>query len=250
RVVRARFTTGPMTTQNYHTFFVQDTWKVGNRLTIDPGLRYEQQTLNGDVITGFTLKNNWAPRVGATFDATGDGKTKVYGNYGRFYARMPNDLAARALSSEVTITRGDYFDANLTQPIPDGTLAGGQTTHLVLSGAVAGDTIDPNTKMSYTDELVAGLEREILPHTRVGVRYFRRDLGRMLEDVADCPMAAYFLDATSSICGSVSYILTNPTAATPINPAVVAADPDFAGVAFADPVHTYNAVELTLNRRL
>jgi hypothetical protein len=250
RVVRALFTTGPTTTQHYESFFVQDTWKVGNRLTVDPGLRYEQETLNGDVISGYSLKNNWAPRIAATFDATGDGKTKVYGNWGRFYARMPNDLAARALSSEVTLTRGDYFDANLTQPIPDGTLAGGQTTHLVMTGAVAGDTIDPNSKMSYMNEVVAGFEREILPNTSVGVRYIRRDLGRMLEDVANCPMAAYFVDSTSSICGSVSYILTNPTAATPVNPAVIAADPDFAGVTFADPVHVYNAVEMTLNRRL
>ena len=48
----------------------------------------------------------------------------------------------------------------------------------------------------------------------------------------------------------MSYILTNPSSATPINPAVVAADPEFAGVSFADPVHVYNAVEITLNRRL
>jgi outer membrane receptor protein involved in Fe transport len=250
RVVRARFTTGPETTQSYQSLFVQDTWKVGNRLTIDPGLRYEQETLNGNVITGFSLKNNWAPRIGATFDPTGDSRTKIYGNWGRFYARVPNDLAARALSSEVTMTRGDYFDANLTQPIPDGTLAGGQTTHLLLSGAVAGDTIDSNAKLSYIDEFVAGIEREVMPNMSVGVRYIHRNIGRMLEDVANCPMAAYFVDSTSSICSSVSYILTNPTSATAINPAVVAADPDFAGVAFADPVHVYHAIELTLNRRL
>jgi len=229
---------------------VQDTWKIGNRLTIDPGLRYEQETLNGNVISGFSLKNNWAPRLGAAFDATGDGRTKVYGNWGRFYARMPNDLAARALSSEVTVTRGDYFDATLTQPIPDGTLAGGQTTHLVQSGAVAGDTIDSSAKMSYINELVVGFEREVMPNTSIGARYIHRNIGRALEDVANCPMAAYFVDATSSICGTVSYILTNPTSATPINPAVVAADPDFAGVSFADPVHVYNAIEITLNRRL
>jgi TonB dependent receptor-like, beta-barrel len=250
RVVRARFTTGPTTTQTYQSLFVEDTWKVGNRLTVNPGLRYEQQTLNGNVLSGFALKNNWAPRLGATFEPSADGKTKVYGNWGRFYARMPNDLAARALSSEVTMTRGDYFDANLTQPIPDGTVAGGQTTHLVLSGATAGDTIDSNAKMSYIDEAVAGIEREVMPNTSVGVRYIHRSTGRVLEDVANCPMAAYFVDATASICSSVAYILTNPTAATPINPAVVAADPDFAGVSFADPVHVYNAVEVTLNRRL
>jgi len=250
RVVRAVFTNGPSTTQNYQNFFVQDTWRVGNRLTLDPGLRYEQETLNGDVISGFALKNNWAPRIGAAFDATGDGKTKVYGNWGRFYARVPNDLAARSLSSEVSMTRGDYFDTNLTQPVPDGTLAGGQTSHLALTGAVAGDTIDPNAKMSYVNEFVLGFDREIRPNTSLDIRYIYRNIGRVLEDVANCPLAAYFVDATASICPTVSYILTNPTSATPINPAVLAADPEFANVSFADPVHIYHAVEITLNRRL
>ena len=81
---------------------------------------------------------------------------------------MPNDLAARALSAELTVTRGDYFDAGLTQPVPDGTLAGGQTTHLVLSGGTAGDTIDPNTKMSYIDEFIVGMIREVLPQHERG----------------------------------------------------------------------------------
>src|SRR6185295_5563143 len=223
--------------------FVQDTWRVGNRLTINPGLRYEQETLNGEAISNFTLKNNWAPRIGATYELDANGKTKVYGNWGRFYARMPNDLAARALSSELTVTRGDYFDANLTQPIPDGTLAGEQTTHLVLSGSTAGDTIDPKTKMSYIDEFVVGMNREVLRNTSVGVNYIHRNTGRVLEDVANCPMAAYFEDATASICTGVSYILTNPTSATPINPDVIAADPSFADVAFATPRHVYDAVE-------
>ena len=250
RVVRARFTNGPSTTQNYQDFFVQDTWRLGNRLTLDPGLRYEQETLNGNVISGFGLKNNWAPRIGIAYDATGDSKTKVYGSWGRFYARMPNDLAARSLSSEVTMTRGDYFDANLSQPIPDGTLAGGQTSHLVLSGAVAGDTIDPNAKMSYINEFVVGFEREIRPNTSLDVRYIHRNIGRVLEDVANCPMAAYLMDSTEDICGNVAYILTNPTSATPVNPAVIAANPSFASVSFPDPVHIYNAVEISLNRRL
>jgi outer membrane receptor protein involved in Fe transport len=249
RVTRARFTSGPTTTQSYQSFFVQDTWRVGDRLIVNPGLRYEQQTLNGNVLSGFSLKNNWAPRIGATYQPDASGKTKVYGNWGRYYSRMPNDLAARALSSELTVTRGDYFDAGLTQPIPDGTLAGGQTTHLVLSGGTAGDTIDPNSKMSYIDEFVVGMDREVLPHTSVGVNYIHRNTGRVLEDVANCPMAAYFEDATSSICTGVSYILTNPTSTTAINPDVIAADPSFANVAFATPRHVYDAVEFTWNTR-
>ena len=244
RVVRARFVGGAFTTQHYGSAFVQDTWKVGSRLTVNPGLRYEQETMNGDAITGFSLKNNWAPRIGATFALTDDGKTKLFGNFGRYYAQIPNDLAARALSGEVTITQADFFDAGLTKQIPDGTKQ---------SGGAAGDTIDPNAKLSYTNEFVVGIEREIMPNTSFGVRYIYRNIGRVLEDVANCPMVAY--EPTSpaawqAACSSVQYILTNPSSATPINPALLAVAPVFNSVSFADPVHKYDAVEFTLNRRM
>src|SRR5260221_318142 len=94
RVTRANFNSGRTTLQKYGTFFVQDSWRVGDRLTISPGLRYEQEKLDGTLISGFSLKNNWAPRIGVSYDVTGDSKTKLFGSYGRFYARIPNDLAA------------------------------------------------------------------------------------------------------------------------------------------------------------
>ena len=80
RVTRANFNIGRTTTQNYWSFFVQDTWRVGDRLTINPGLRYEQETLGtfGTITrrerSRFPLKNNWAPRIGAIYDVLGDGK--------------------------------------------------------------------------------------------------------------------------------------------------------------------------------
>src|SRR5438093_3141549 len=153
------------------------------------------------LVSDFELKNNWAPRIGAAYDITGDGRSKVFGNYGLFYARVPNDLAARALSADAGIG-ADYFDANLTQPIPNGVLAGGKTVHYSVAGAGA-DTIDPNAKLSYVQEFVLGIEREVLPHTTAGVRYINRRIKRVLEDVANCPMAAYDLTATSVPCGSV-----------------------------------------------
>src|SRR5262249_34321474 len=58
-------------------------------------------------------------------------------------------------SADDSTTRSDFFDANLTRPIPNGTLAGGFTNHFVLAGASA-DEIDPNAKASYTNEFVAG----------------------------------------------------------------------------------------------
>jgi hypothetical protein len=55
------------------------------------------------------------------------GRSKIFANWGRFYAKIPNDLAARSLSADAGISRADYYDANLTQPIPDGTLTVTQT---------------------------------------------------------------------------------------------------------------------------
>src|SRR5690606_11144975 len=113
------------------------------------------------------------------------GRWKIFGNYGIFYSRVPNDLAARALSSDAGIG-ADYFDAGLTQPIPDGVLAGGTTTHFSIAGAGA-DLIDPDAKASYLHEAIAGAEYEIWTGTRVGIRYVHRNIARVLEDVTPFP---------------------------------------------------------------
>jgi hypothetical protein len=248
RVTRANFNSGRSTTQGYTQLFAQDAWSVSDRFSINPGIRYEQEKLAGTLVNDFTLKNNWAPRVGATYLLTGDGKTKLYGSYGVFYARIPNDLAARSLSADDSTSRADYFDASLTRPIPDGvaTIDPGTgaaiTNHFVLAGTSA-DTIDPNAKLSYTSEYEIGAQREIAPTTTFGVRYTYRNIGRILEDVANFPMVAYDLGLPGT--SSVEYTLTNPSSSTP-----VAASAAFLGASFDTPVHKYHAMEVTLDRRL
>jgi outer membrane receptor protein involved in Fe transport len=78
RVSRANFNLGRATTQRYTSLFVQDSWHATDRLTVNPGLRYEQETLAGTLVDNFTLKNNWAPRIGVTYDVTGDARTKLF----------------------------------------------------------------------------------------------------------------------------------------------------------------------------
>jgi outer membrane receptor protein involved in Fe transport len=237
RVTRANLNTSRATKQKYVSFFVQDQWRVNDRLTILPGLRYEQQDLQGTLVDSFKLDNNWAPRIGVTWDPTGEGRWKVFGNYGIFYSRVPNDLAARALSSDAAIG-ADYFDANLTQPIPDGVLAGGTTTHFSIAGAGA-DLIDPDAKASYLHEAIAGAEYEIWPGTRLGIRYVHRNIARVLEDVTPFPIVAANLGVEGA--DSVDYTLTNVDESTPTAG-------DF-GAAFEKPIHRYDAVELTMDRR-
>ena len=47
REPRPACTTERPTTQHYTAFFVEDAWKIGNSLTIRPGVRYEQENMSG-----------------------------------------------------------------------------------------------------------------------------------------------------------------------------------------------------------
>ncbi|MGE0394668.1 MAG: TonB-dependent receptor [Vicinamibacterales bacterium] len=258
RITRTNFNNTRLTKQNYQNFFFQDTWRVNDRLTLNPGLRYEQEslvgtirelgTLDGQTKDSFDLKNNWAPRIGVTYDILGGGRSKLYGNWGRFYGRIPNDVAARALSGDDGVSRADYFDAALTQQIPEGTVtrtsatAAAITQHVLVAG-VGSDLIDPETKLSYKDEFVGGFEWQAFNNTTLGIRYIRRNIGRVLEDIAQYPAVA--CDFGIAAACSTDYILTNPSSKTE-----VLLGPGLSGVTFEDPEHTYNAVELTADRRL
>ncbi|MGH9373123.1 MAG: TonB-dependent receptor, partial [Vicinamibacterales bacterium] len=193
RVVRANFQQFRETEQEYFNFFAQDTWTVGTRLTIKPGIRYEQQNLGGN-LESFKWDGNWAPRIGVTLDPFGQGRSKIFGNWGRFFAKIPNDLAARALSADAGVTRGDYYDAGLTQPIPHnaGVFAGDTDQHYLTAGLSAAD-FDPDSRSTYLDEALVGFEHEVLPNLNLGVRYIKRTFGSVLEDVGTAPMISYFL---------------------------------------------------------
>jgi hypothetical protein len=247
RVTRANLNSQRNTKQRYTSVFLQDTFTVGNRLTIKPGIRYEQQTLVGTIVDNFTLKNNWAPRIGATYDIVGNGRSKLFANWGRFFAKIPNDLAARALSADAGVSRADYYDAALTQPIPEGVAITTQTpgsdpqtvTSHFLTQGVGADLIDPNAKSSYVDEFVGGFEWEAFRNMNLGVRYIHRAIPRVLEDVGPFPVGA--CDFLGVGC-SFDYTLTNPNANTPVETDL--------GAKFEKPVHDYDAVSFTADKRI
>lgn len=237
RVSRANTSNVRGTIQRYGSVFAQDTWRIGERLTITPGLRWERQRLVG-TLDDLVLDDNFAPRIGGAWDPTGQGRAKIFASWGRFYAQIPNDLAARALSADAGISRADYFDLALTQPIPDGVLAGNVTSHFQLAGA-SSDLIDPNVKSSYLNESVVGAEYEVFRGLNVGARWIRRRIGRALEDIQPFPAVAcdFGIDAACD----VEYTLTNPDVDTPTLGNL--------GARFEKPIHRYDEVEISAEKR-
>ena len=263
RVVRANYSVNRPTKQKYMSFFLQDTWQIGKKLTLRPGVRYEQQKLigsdspplcnEGDSVPGagdgpgaaipceFQWDGNWGPRLGATYDLFGDGRSKLYVSWGRFYAKIPNDLAARALSADAGVQRADYFDANLTQPVPNGVVAAGLTTHFLEAGLGAAQ-FDPESKSTYQDEFLTGIEFEAARGFSVGARYVYKNLPRILEDIGTAQFVLYDLGFPG--LSSVEYFITNVNANSPTLPN----DIGIPQASFEDPSHKYHSVELTANK--
>src|SRR5207245_5195755 len=108
----------PTTQKNYFrdtSFYVQDTWTIARRLTLDLGLRYDHfntyptETTDPAVTfpqlfpqTTYPASGNlvdWntvSPRVGLAFDVTGKGDSVVRFSYGRYYKMQGTGLAETA----------------------------------------------------------------------------------------------------------------------------------------------------------
>jgi len=234
RVTRSRLTAFNATRQDYYNFFAQDKFDIGDKVTVSAGIRYESQKLVGGASADFpdgkefTWDGNWAPRLGVIIDPTGRGRAKVYGNWGRYFAKLPNDLAARQLGADAGVVNADYLDEALTMPAsPD----------FFIFGETPGE-IDPDSKMTYINEAVAGFEYEVIPELNLGVRYVYRDMPRVLEDIQQAAMVSWF-DGNPNV--DFNYFLTNPTDDTPVI--------DGSPAKFETPVHTYHAVEVTADKR-
>jgi hypothetical protein len=252
----------PLTTQSYLSGFGQDTWHLGSRLTLRPGIRWERESMVGgrpvcysdesfvgagdgtsghEINCAYTWTNNWGPRLGATFDVTGSGRSKLYASWGRYYAKMPNDLAVRAMGDEPTAS-ADYFDAALTRPVPDGVLAVETTDHFDVEQGLPAQFAN-GSRSTYHDELVAGFEIEATPGLSLGVRYVHRSLPRVLEDYSQAQPVLYDLQYQG--LDEVHYLIDN------IHAGLHTLDPTSIGVPqafFEDPVHKYDAVELTAQK--
>jgi hypothetical protein len=262
RVTRANLNSGVKTTQKYLSFFAQDTWQMG-RFTLRPGVRYDQQDLRGneevplcregETVPGradgtgapkpcsFKWDGNFAPRLGATFDLKGDGRSKLFASWGRFYAKIPNDLAARAMSADAGVTRADYFDAGLTRPVPEGTVAAGVTRHFLPPAGLHAAQISLDSKSTYQQELLGGIEFAVGRNVNLGVRYIHRTLPRILEDYQPAPVVAFDLGCPGA--DSVEYFIDN------ISPNLQRFTcAGIADASFEDPEHTYDSVEVTANK--
>ncbi|WP_223646515.1 TonB-dependent receptor [Corallococcus sp. EGB] len=185
--------------------FLQDSWSILDKVTVNVGLRYDVQTIYGlDGEVGLHLPNQWSPRLGIIYDPTQSGRAKLFANFARFFENVPLDMADLSFPQQQLLSatyfkppcdpsnegslRVDCVDAN-RKPI------GSRENPNQFWDAQGGDRVpvDPQIRAQSADEYVVGGEYELFTASRVGATYTRRALNDVIEDMSRDDGSTFFL---------------------------------------------------------
>ncbi|HYO71895.1 MAG TPA: TonB-dependent receptor, partial [Archangium sp.] len=155
-------------TSNILGGFVQDSWTLSNRVTVNAGFRYDTQWLyrtNG--LLTFALRDQLSPRLGVVVEPMDQGRMKLFAHYAKYHGQLPFGVLARVFPPE----RG-------YKPFPTQTSSG---------------LVDPAIVPLSSTELVAGAGYEVLSHTRLSAHYTHRQLDSAIEDISLDDGESFFL---------------------------------------------------------
>jgi hypothetical protein len=187
---------------NRTSFYASDTYRR-DRLTLNLGLRFDRQngtnqasTIPGvpgfeefvgpldfpDLDPGINF-NDFSPRIGATYDLTGDGKTIIRGNFAKYYDTYNPDFVRH--QNPTFVYNGaifSYTNLNGDRTITPDELTSGpnyfgglDSPIFNLDAFLAHRLIDPDFKNSSSWEYLAGFERQLTQDMSVSVTYTHRD---------------------------------------------------------------------------
>ena len=144
--------------------FAQDSWRLGNRVTANLGVRGDLLRGSGEGVGRIYSSNNWAPRLGLSWDVTGDNRTVVKGTFSRYFEAAQTQLFTRAvpgIQDYITylVVDGDIHDLE-------------EVSRSVLSVPY---TVADNIRHPNVDEFTLAFERALSRDMRFSVTGIWRD---------------------------------------------------------------------------
>ncbi len=248
-------TTGDVSSRN-QAFFIQDAWTVHNRVTLNLGVRFENEFLpafpldlsgHPDIdpelaasASSEPISFGWgdkvAPRIGVAWDVFGDAKLKIYGSFGFFFDTMKYELPRGSFGGDTFLlwyyTLPNVPLDSITLANRPGELIAGPIdlrfpSNVVLPGQRP--TIDPDLKATRSREYTVGADWAYSTDLLFAARLTRKELDRTIEDIGG-------LDAN----GNEVFTIGNPgfgVSVTDFDPATPEA------------VREYTGLELRMDKR-
>lgn len=197
RLVRLRdFRNGAEVEVNSTAYYIEDSWSITDNFTGYLGLRWDSfQNKNGQGETYVEIKNQFAPRLGASWDVFGDSTLKIFGNAGRYALPLTANVAIRGASA--SLYSESYFTYTGVDPVTGAPL--GLTPILNPSNGEFvrylnnefGANKDPRTiaqedlQPMYQDEYILGFQKQFTDNFSIGLRATYRDLKAAIDDQCD-----------------------------------------------------------------
>ena len=145
--------------------FIQDTWRVADRLTLNLGVRYETETAfeRAKDVGVKDDRDNFAPRLGFAWDPFGDAKTAIRGGYGLYF-----DQAFLNITGNITVAANAVGVTIINPGYPD-PYSGGSVRPEQQSTTVASPDIE--TPNSHTFSI--GAKREVARGLAISADFVR-----------------------------------------------------------------------------
>jgi hypothetical protein len=196
-------------------WYITDSWQVTDTVVLNLGVRND--TFDSFNVAGkkfISIDDQIAPRIGVTWDVNGDGDSKLYANFARYYIPVPGQTNVRLGGAELNYEERFAFlglDGN------NAPILGEQIGERVdFDDGVPGDPralADNDLKPMYQDELVLGYDRNLGDNWSMGIYLVARELGQGFEDTdTEGALENFFQDEFGSGCAgsNCSYVLLNP----------------------------------------
>ena len=236
--------------------YVQDSWRF-NRLTINPGVRYERFVMSipaqsapaGTWIgardfpaqDGIVNWNTVSPRIGFSWDAFGNGETAVKGGVSR-YDRLEGITIIQPLNQRnIAFQTCPWADGNGDLRAQNSEITFARCTGSLLPTL---GKVDPNLKRPHQWEYTAMVQHQVGRNTSVSVGYYGRRFADLYTTVnALVPPSAYTPVTITNPLTNQPMTVYNQDPATRLNVQnQLTTIPDLK--------QTYNGVEFQVNTRM
>jgi hypothetical protein len=155
------------------SLFVQDSWRLGARWTLNAGLRWSrEQFIDGSGRVNQAIEGEWQPRLGFVYQPGRPGTQRLYGSAARYYQEASGWPLSAWQAATVVLSSCTYDHDPRVDP------TGGACYDFLLP---VQDEV-PDLRGNYYDEYTLGYQARVAAQHRVGILATYRTLGDVLED--------------------------------------------------------------------